>query len=193
MTGNTFTPHRGPVIGAAIATALLIGLSIFVISLIFRFDGDLGPNPPFIFLAGFYTLLATGVVLPLVRAWFVWRKLPKDPPDGGLLLDDAGVTLDLNRVRHTFNWVDVHDVRPVSKTTSSRFVLGLLLKISDSEPLDRRSTRRVLRRLKSQLYRPIDVPGGVVLPLAMFHRDETPKILKLAKELHAAAKKKEHP
>lgn len=193
MTQKTFNTHRGPVIAAAIAIAFLVGLSIYVVSLIFRFDGNLGPNPPFVFLAFFYGLLATGVVLPLLRAWFVWRKLPKNPLEGRLILDEAGLTFDLDRVRHTFSWVDVRDVHPVSKPQSNRFVLGLLLNIADAEPLDPRAARRVLRRLAKQWSRPIDVPSGVVIPLAMFHRDETSKILELAKKLHAAAKKKENP
>lgn len=188
MTQKTFKAHRGPVIGTAIAVAFFVGLSIYVVSLISRFDGDLGPNPPFVFLAGFYGLLATGVVLPLLRAWFIWRKLPKSPLEAQLTLDDVGLTLDLDRVQHRFKWADVADVQPVPTRQSNRYIMGLLLNIGAVEPLDPRATRRLLRRLASQWSRPVDVASGVVIPFTMFHRDETLKIFEAAKTLHAAAR-----
>lgn len=189
MDAHTFHTHRGPVIGVAIGVVLLVGLSGYVIYLLTRFDGNFGPNPPLAFKAGFYAFVAFGAFLPLLRAWFLWRRLPRDPLGGRLTFDDAGATFFMDDRDHTVAWSSVRSVHPVFASITAAHPSGLYLAQTSDADLSGAALHGTRRRLRSTWTRPLDQPDGVVIPLGMFRRDETPKILVAAQALHAASQK----
>jgi len=189
MKAQTFHTHRGPVIGVWIGVVFFVGLAGYVIYLLTRFDGDFGPNLPFIFKAGFYAFVAFGAFLPLLRAWFLWRRLPRDPLGGHLAMSSAGLTLSMDDRSHTVPWSAVRSIHPVFTTTATSHPSGLYLARTSDAALSGVDLRRTRRCLRSTWTRPLDQPDGVVIPLGMFRRDETPRILATAQSMHAAAQK----
>lgn len=186
-----FQTHRGPIIGVWIGVVFFVGLAGYVIYLLTRFDGDFGPNPPFVFTAGFYAFVGFGAFLPLLRAWFLWRRLPSDPLGGQLEMNGAGLTLSMDGRSHTVPWSTVRSVHAVFTTMAASHPSALYLAQTSDVALSGEALRRTRRRLRSIWTRPLDQPDGVVIPLGMFRRDETLNILATAQAMHAAARKGE--
>ena len=189
MKGQTFHTHRGPVIGVWLGVVCLVGLAGYVVHLLTRFDGDFGPNPPFVFKAGFYAFVAFGAFLPLLRAWFLWRRLPRDPLGGRLVIDTTGLTFSMDDRTQSVPWSTVQSVHPVFGTRTKSYPSGLYLAQTSDGALSGMTLYRTRRRLRSTWTRPLDQPGGLVIPLGMFRRDETPKILATAQTMLSAAQK----
>jgi hypothetical protein len=184
---QVFRTHRGTQIDVWLGTALLLGVSLCIVFLLGRWDGDLGLNPPLGLILGFYGFVAFGAAVPLIIAYSRWRKLPADVLSGSITLDADGITFSVDGRSHRFAWASVSAIHPV-RSRRPNVPCALYLAVDGGSPPGLLPTIGMRWRADNRWTSPFETRDGVVIPLKLFRASETPSILHAACVRFAAFK-----
>ncbi len=166
-----FPVKPGPVRAAWIGPVFFVGVAAWVAFMIARFDGDLGPNPPAVFTAAFYGFLSLGVIVPLLRAWSLWRRLPAHVSRGRLVLDEEGILFDMGESPVRIGWQQIAAVHPVTHRPTKP-PSALFLPDRPRGPLGAREQSGVLKRIGGRWARIMPHEDGVIVPILLLGLDE---------------------
>lgn len=184
---QVFRTHRGARIDVWIGMAMLLGVSLYILSLLGRWDGDLGPNPPLGFILAFYGFVGFGAAVPLIIACSAWRKLPADILSGSIALDADGITFAIDERSHRFAWASVSTIHPV-RSRRPDVPCALYLALDDASPPGLLATIAMRWRASKSWTSPFATSDGIVIPLKLFRASEAHSILDAAREWSAAYK-----
>lgn len=178
---QVFRTHRGAQKDIWLGTALLLGVSLYILSLLGRWDGDLGPNPPLRLILTFYGFVVFGAAVPLFIAYAAWRKLPADVLSGSITLDADGITFSVDGRSHRFAWASVSAIHPV-RSRRPDMPCALYLALDDASPPGILTTIAMRWRASNSWTSPIETGDGIIIPLKLFRASEAPDILDAARK-----------